>query len=125
MSLESPFFTREEFACACGCGFDVADSELLDVLEGLRFKFDAAVIITSGCRCKEHNKEVGGSENSQHIFGKAVDFKVENVNADDVAEYLLSEYPDSYGIGRYDGRTHIDVRDKKARWDERGSLLGS
>jgi len=120
MSINSNFFKREEFACQCGCGFDVVDSELVDVLEELRLHYDKPVFINSGCRCVEHNRAVGGSEGSQHSLGKAVDVRVEGVGADEVADYLLSAYPDTYGIGRYDGRTHIDVREDKARWDNRG-----
>jgi uncharacterized protein YcbK (DUF882 family) len=128
MSLESPFFERDEFACECGCGFDVADSELLDVLEGLRHEFGKPVIITGGNRCISHNEKVQKEANenykpfsskSQHIFGKAVDFKIEDVHEDKVARYLENEYPNTYGIGRYNGRTHIDVRKNKARWDKR------
>jgi len=119
MSIMSSFFTRAEFACKCGCGFDVVDTELLTVLSNLRAKFDKPVTINSGCRCREYNKTVGGNYNSKHLVGKAVDVKVKDVEADEVAEYFLSVYPDSYGIGRYVGRTHIDVRDYKSRWDKR------
>ena len=117
--IDSHFFEREEFACKCGCGFDAVDEELLGVLEDLRLKFDKPVIINSGCRCYEHNKKEGGSQGSQHLFAKAVDIRVVGVDADEVADHLLYAYPDTYGIGRYDGRTHIDVRENKARWDKR------
>lgn len=119
MSLISHFFKREEFACKCGCGFDAVDEELLGVLEDVRLEFDKPVFINSGCRCPEHNKAEGGSKLSQHTFGKAADIRVKDVDADEVADYLEYTFPNSYGIGRYDGRTHIDVRDGKVRWDER------
>jgi len=118
--IASHFFKREEFACKCGCGFDVVDEELLGVLEDLRLEFDKPVYINSGCRCAVHNKAEGGSKNSQHVFGKAVDIRVEGIEADEVADHLEYTYTNHYGIGRYEGRTHIDVREKKARWDERG-----
>lgn len=128
MSINSHFFKREEFTCECGCGFDAVDEELLEVLEHLRLEFDKPVIITGGNRCKEHNEKaqkeansayIANSSKSQHVFGKAVDLKVVGIDADEVADYLLYAYPNSHGIGRYVGRTHIDVRDVKARWDER------
>jgi uncharacterized protein YcbK (DUF882 family) len=114
-------FGRHEFACKCGCGFDVVDVELLAVLEYVRDHFERRpVIITSGCRCEMHNKTVGGSPRSQHLLGKAADFKVVGVHPDAVADWLEQEFPGKYGIGRYDGRTHVDVRGWKARWDRRG-----
>ena len=113
-------FSRYEFACKCGCGFDFVDAELIKVLEQVRFHFDKSPItITSGCRCETHNQKVGGSAYSKHIKGIAADFKVKGVHADEVASYLERTYPDKYGIGRYKGRTHIDIRKSKARWDKR------
>ena len=109
-------FSREEFACSCGCGFDAVDVELLEVLEDVRDQFNTPIRINSGCRCESHNKAVGGSSNSQHIKGKAVDFIVIGANQTDVAVYLENIYPNKYGVGRYNGRTHIDVRNNKARW---------
>lgn len=112
-------FSRSEFACRCGCGFDTVDHELIGVLEALRDRFGATVSINSGCRCATHNQAEGGSPKSQHLLGKAADVVVTGVLADKVADYLESAYPDKYGIGRYKGRTHIDVRAAKSRWDLR------
>ena len=119
MNKISKNFKRYEFECQCGCGFNAVDIELLEVLEKVRTHFDEPIIITSGNRCEEHNFNVQGASNSKHIKGIAVDFKVQNCNQDEVADYLESNYPDKYGIGRYDGRTHFDVRENKARWDKR------
>lgn len=47
------------------------------VLEPLRHRF-GRIIITSGFRCKELNKRVGGAENSQHLRGEAADIYVGN-----------------------------------------------
>jgi len=75
---------------------------------------------TSWCRCQEHNARVGGVDGSPHTLGLAVDFLVESVHADAVAAYLEEMYPDRYGIGRYTGRTHLDVKPGLARrWDNR------
>lgn len=101
------------------CGGDVVDAELLQVLEDIREYFGCPVVINSGFRCWIHNKREGGSATSQHLLGKAADIVVIGVHADVVAHYLERIYPDKYGIGRYLGRTHIDVRQNKARWDMR------
>ena len=120
MGKISENFSREEFICKCGnCGFATVDVELIDVLEDVRYHFDEPITINSGCRCKAHNEAEGGSSRSKHLEGIACDFKVRNFHADGVAAYLEDKYPDKYGIGRYNGRTHIDVRSIKARWDNR------
>jgi len=113
------YFTRKEFACKCGCGFDTVDAELLGALISLREHFKSPIIITSGNRCKRHNAEIGGSENSQHMKSKAVDLKVTGIHENQVASYLESTYTTQYGIGRYTGRTHLDVRKSPARWNNR------
>lgn len=122
--------SRSEFACQCGCGFDTVDFDLALVLQSTQRYFqalnpgmDIRIKITSGCRCPKHNAKVGGSSNSQHIFGRAADFHLYNrktgvrLRATDVAEYLEDRYPDSKGIGRYHNRIHVDTRLNKARWD--------
>jgi len=109
-------FHRHEFACKCGCGFATADAELVAVLEFVRAHFGSPIAINSGCRCPEHNKNEGGSSRSKHLQGIACDFRVIGVDADIVATFLEKTFPDRYGIGRYHGRTHLDVRPGPARW---------
>ena len=112
----SPHFSREEFACKCGCGMDTVDVELVSVLEAIRVYFDCPVTITSGNRCEEYNKKIGGAMTSQHIKSRAADIVVQCAPAKVVQEFLDRYYPSSLGIGYADNFTHIDTRKKKARW---------
>jgi uncharacterized protein YcbK (DUF882 family) len=57
---------------------------------------------------------VGGARGSQHLYGRAADIVVKGVKPSVVADYC--EAIGMGGIGRYTTFTHIDVRDKKARW---------
>lgn len=112
----STHFSRREFACRCGCGFDTVDAELLAVLEEVRQHFDAPVVITSGCRCASHNQRVGGSPGSQHLLGRAADIQVRGVAPAAVAQHLEELYPGRFGIGRYATFTHIDTRNSASRF---------
>lgn len=47
-----------------------------NVLDPVRDKFCIPVIITSGYRCPQVNRLVGGVDNSQHISGCAADFHI-------------------------------------------------
>lgn len=110
-------FSRKEFTCKCGCGFDSVDIELIGVLQlDIRDFFKSPVIVTSGCRCFTHNMAEGGSRNSKHIESKAADIIVVNVLPLDVYNRLDDMYPDRFGLGLYGNRIHIDVRAIRARW---------
>ena len=125
--------SRSEFACKCGCGFDTVDFDLPTVIQKCVHFFQdensgmrIGVRINSGSRCRSHNKFIGGSKKSLHLIGRAADIALYDklsgnaIPADQVAEYFIRAYPVSYGVGRYKGRTHIDVRSgSKARWDQR------
>lgn len=113
----SPNFSRAEFSCKCGCGFDTVDAQLLDLLENIRNFFDKPVHITSACRCVHHNEAVGGSHNSQHLKARAADIVVSDIEPDIVAEFAETLMQGRGGIGRYSTFTHVDTRRKEARWN--------
>ena len=50
----------------------------MEVLQPLRDFLGKPVVISSGYRCAELNKAVGGVRNSQHMKGEAADIHVEN-----------------------------------------------
>ena len=112
----SEHFSRHEFACKCGCGFDTVDAELLTVLEDVRERFGREVRVNSGCRCKAHNDKISGGKRSQHLIGRAADIVVRGVDPAVVYRYLEKTYVDKYGLGRYMDFVHVDTRLKRARW---------
>lgn len=116
----SKHFRRSEFACQCKCGFDTADAMLVEALEAIREHFKEAVVITSACRCPEHNAKVGGAQKSsksagsQHLYGRAADIVVHLTSPATVADYA-----EKLGLstGRYSTFTHIDTRSNgPKRW---------
>jgi uncharacterized protein YcbK (DUF882 family) len=111
-------FKRSEFACGCGCGFQTIDYELADILDDVREHFGKPVRINSGCRCAAHNKRVGGSPGSQHVYGNAADFVVSDTPPSEVHAYLINKYPGRLGIGKYRTWTHVDTRERFARWEK-------
>lgn len=45
------------------------------ILQPVRDRLGKPIIVTSGYRCRELNKKVGGSKTSQHMKGEAADLK--------------------------------------------------
>ena len=115
----SAHFSKKEFACKCGCGFDDVDVGLIDKLEKFRELCGGKPMhINSACRCGVHNKIVGGSPNSQHLLGRAADVrKIPGMSIDEMAKH--AEEAGFDGIGKYRSFVHVDVRGKPARWDNR------
>lgn len=112
-------FKVREFACKDGSDPILISSELVDVLQAIRTHFGKAVTITSGYRTVAHNKSksVKGSTYSQHLYGMAADIKVKGVKPKDVAAYAETLLPNRGGIGIYGTFIHVDVREKKSRWN--------
>lgn len=71
-----PHFIPEEFMCKCGCNQIKLSDNLLRIVSSIRNQIGVPIIITSGYRCPEHNKKVGGHPNSYHTKGLACDIKV-------------------------------------------------
>ena len=79
---------------------------------------------TSGFRTAAHNASIpGASPHSQHLYGRAADFRVEGISVAEAAAYAETLLPGKGGIGRYPPRkgracgwVHLDTRGTKARW---------
>lgn len=71
----SPHFNAREFRCQCGQSHEtLIASELVDKLEALYTALNCSkIIVTSGYRCPEHDKAVGGTSSGQHTKGTAAD----------------------------------------------------
>lgn len=111
----SDHYTRAEVACKCGCGFDSMDVETLRVADEAREFEGAPITPSSGCRCPNHNRNVGGSSKSYHVQARAMDLPSRNPVA--LYNYLNDKYPNRYGLGLYDSFVHIDTRSGlPARW---------
>ncbi|NQT22347.1 MAG: DUF882 domain-containing protein [Candidatus Omnitrophica bacterium] len=103
----SEHFAQRELACSC-CGETRVNFMLIIKLEELRERLNAPIIITSGYRCPLHNKAVGGVKNSQHLYGNAVDIKVEGYSPTEVSE-IAKEMGFTF-TKVYSTWVHVDIR---------------
>ena len=110
----SEHFSRHEFACPCGCGFDTVDIDLPMLCEAARLADgEQPMTVTSGCRCPAYNKQLQergypASDTSFHMWGKAADLQCRNPHV--VWAYLRAEYPTRFGFIVYDWGVHVDTR---------------
>ena len=104
-------FSESEFKCSCGCDKVIVSPMLVEFLQRLRDRVGVAISITSGYRCEEHNRNVGGKPNSAHRDGVAVDIYCKGSGH----RYLLLKNAYSVGFERVGvGSTflHLDVSDR-------------
>lgn len=90
MSYGTPHFPESEFRCHCqACETKEMTTEVQEnltrltaTLERLRDVLAQPIIITSGYRCVEHNKQIGGAHDSTHLKGLAADIRVSGHNGE-------------------------------------------
>lgn len=110
----TPHFKRRELQCKCGCGFCVLTVEFFALIEHVREILDVPMYVHSACRCRRHNAAVGGSPNSKHMSGQALDFDCGNrlspvaIYNILLAKYIHGELPELGGMGLYKTFVHID-----------------
>ena len=118
-------FSMDEFECKCGCVMpEFVKKNVQELAENLQVIRDiyGKIELTNAYRCKEHNADVGGSVNSQHLKGKAADIKSKTLNPKEIAaivdDLMKSEKFKLGGIGVYNTFTHVDIRGTRARWSK-------
>ena len=85
-------FNTSQFKCKCGKphDFKVSD-ELVQNLEKLYNELRcSSVSISSGFRCPDHDKAVGGKGNGKHTMGLAADCTFKNQNGVVISTKLIS-----------------------------------
>jgi uncharacterized protein YcbK (DUF882 family) len=118
-------FSLEEFECKCGCKMpEFVKKNIIELAENLQVIRDVVgkLNLTNAYRCKEHNADVGGATNSQHLKGKAADVKSKEYDVLEVSKIIegliKSEKIEQGGIGIYNTFTHYDIRGVRARWSK-------
>ncbi|MDG1914751.1 MAG: D-Ala-D-Ala carboxypeptidase family metallohydrolase [Crocinitomix sp.] len=114
--------------------FWLVDKKMLYMMLDLILKLDENGYNKYGFHVREshrhptYNEKKGGASSSQHIWGKAVDIVIQDINNDgkktqadktivlDIMEEIVGN---NGGLGRYPGSmtVHFDFRGHRARWD--------
>lgn len=86
--------------------------DLVFKLDRARELFDAPIIITSGYRDPQKNKDAGGVKDSAHETGKAVDIRCADIDMQKRLIWALC-IAGFKRIGGYDKHVHCDTDDSK------------
>lgn len=112
------YFSESELECHCPrcAGQHTAeriDSNFLHRLNLLRDMWGQPIYVSDAYRCPEHNRDVGGVENSQHRFGVAADIYVDGGQAEYERFFMFVKNSRLFdGVGYYPNEqfVHVDLR---------------
>ena len=85
----------------------------VDLAQYLRDRF-GPIRISSWYRTVEHNRLIGGTQNSKHLLGMAFDWYPLKADLEEV-QRIVKRLPIG-GVGIYEGFTHTDVWGQGRRW---------
>ena len=117
----SEYITLDEYACG-HCGTLPPDlfvhdirrpySELFNIFDSVRAAWGKPIPVSSGYRCPYHNKAIGGSQCSVHMFGLALDLDMPNTaEVEELFTLIVTDF-DHLRIGKYTQTgtfLHIDI----------------
>ena len=114
----SAHFNVQEFKCQCGKHHDILiDSSLINKLEQLYSALNCSkIIVTSGYRCSEYDKAVGGTGGGQHTKGTAADVCCYGQDGQPISSKTVCCKAQDLGFGGIANitssyqYTHLDVR---------------
>ena len=107
-------FKVKEFSCHDGSDLVKIDSDLIIYLQKIRDIIGRPIVINSGYRTPEYNKQIRGASRSQHIYGKAADIAANSIKPAELAK--IAENLGILGIGLYDWGCHVDTRKTESFW---------
>ena len=116
------YFTEKEFTCKCGCGCSNVSPEFLIKLEEAREIAGTPFKINSGCRCKTHNKKIGGVEHSPHLCSKHLPSFAADIHCNTdrrrflIVQALIDAGFTHIGLSKKDRFIHVDDDSRKAVW---------
>lgn len=112
---EIEYFTREELRCKCGgryCdGFPAEPQELaVRLADRARRHFGRPAHNVSFLRCPDWNRLQGGVANSQHMYGEAMDIRIDGVTASELCAFFKAQPEVRYTYEINGTNVHFDIQ---------------
>lgn len=112
------YFQREEFRCKCGgqfCdGYPAQMQEaVVKIADAARAYFGKPAHVISGLRCKQWNAHEGGVANSQHMYGEAIDLRIDGVDSNTLRQFVAKQPGCRYSYRINSTNVHFDIEPGK------------
>lgn len=107
-------FKRKEFRCKCGglyCNGFPAEPQpgMVYLADAAREYFGRPGRVVSGLRCSVWNRKQGGVDNSQHMYGEAVDLRIDGVSAENLLAFINRQPGVRYAYAINSTNVHICI----------------
>ena len=111
---EIRYFTREEFRCKCGrryCNGYPAEMQeaVVKIADAARAHFGKPAHVVSGLRCRQWNAHEGGVANSQHMYGEAIDLRIDGVDSETLRQFVSTQPGHRYSYCINSTNVHFDI----------------
>ena len=108
------YFTRDEFKCKCGgryCNGYPAEMQeaVVKIADAARAHFGEPAHVVSGLRCQQWNAHEGGVANSQHMYGEAIDLRIDGVPAETLRQFVATQPGHRYSYCINSTNVHFDI----------------
>ena len=112
------YFERSEFKCKCGgqfCdGYPAQMQEaVVKIADAARAHFGKPAHVVSGLRCKQWNAHEGGVANSQHMYGEAIDLRIEGVDGESLRKFVSKQPGCRWSYCINSTNVHFDIEPGK------------
>lgn len=108
------YFTPDEFKCKCGGQFcDGYPAEMQEavvkIADSARAHFGKPAHVISGLRCQQWNAHEGGVANSQHMYGEAIDLRIDGVDSETLRQFVASQPGHRYSYCINSTNVHFNI----------------
>jgi len=109
LEKDCPNFQVYEFVSTNKSEIVLYSPTLLKYLQHLRNEFKRAVVITSAHREIAFNESVDGYEDSEHLYGLAVDFRMYGIEIERLANACINLGGYYCNVGKYSNWVHFGI----------------
>ena len=108
------WFKRAEFRCKCGgryCNGYPAEMQeaVVRIADAARSHFGKPAHVISGLRCQKWNAHEGGVANSQHMYGEAIDLRIDGVDSETLRQFVSTQPGHRYSYRINSTNVHFDI----------------
>ena len=82
---------------------------VVKIADAARLHFGRPAHVISGLRCERWNAHEGGVANSQHMYGEAIDLRIDGVSAESLRQFVSTQPGHRYSYCINSTNVHFDI----------------